>query len=413
VKKRLLLVLAVIVVLAGVGAFFLLRGNDGEQQVFQTAQASIGNVKEVVPGTGNVEITQTYPVLLQSQGVIDRILVKKGDTVELGRQLLSVNGKPLYAIKGDSPIYRQITSGDTGDDVKWVQQSLKDMGYSNTVDGDYGSGTISALNDFQDEKGLTEISKVGPDTFQAFPLPLVVMDVAVKQGDSVSLGTVAMTLANPSDLQIVVEVNEIDIPKLKLDQAVDITVDALPGVELAGKVASISPGLVESQSSSTGQSSSSGSSQSGVVTYPVTIQLTKSDPQLKAGMKVNADIIIAEKTNVLTIPASALRTRGDQKFVMVPGSDGQPRAVPVEVGVKSDSMAEVVSGLNEGQQVVVGTGNLATAFGNASSGGRQGGGFGPFGGPGMMRTQGAQSGGSSRSGNSGAMRQGFGGGSRD
>jgi len=413
VKKRLLLVLAVIVVLAGVGAFFLLRGNNGQQQVFQTAQASVGNVKEVISGTGNVEITQTYPVVLQSQGVIDRILVKEGDAVELGQQLLSVNGNPLYAIRGDSPIYRQIASGDSGDDVKWVQQSLKDMGYSNTVDGDYGSGTISALNDFQDDKGLTETSKVGPDTFQAFPLPLVVMDVAVKQGDSASSGTVAMTLANPSDLQIVVEVNEIDIPKLKLDQAVDITVDALPGIELTGKVESISPGLVESQSSSNGQSSSSSSSQSGVVTYPVTIKLTKGDPQLKAGMKVNADIIIAEKNSVLTIPASALRTRGDQKFVMVPGSDGQPQAVSVEVGIKSDSVAEIVSGLNEGQQVVVGSGNLASAFGNASSSGRQGGGFGPFGGPGMMRPQGTQSGSSSRSSSGGTTRQGFGGGFRD
>lgn len=411
-KKRLLLVLVVIVVLVGVGAFFLLRGNSSQQQVFQTAQASVGDVKEVISGTGNVEITQTYPLVLQSQGVIDRILVKEGDAVELGQQLLSVNGSPLYAIKGDSPIYRQIASGNTGDDVKWVQQSLKDMGYSNTVDGDYGSGTISALNDFQDHKGLTETTKVGPDTFQAFPLPLVVMDLAVKQGDSASSGTVAMTLANPSDLQIVVEVNEIDIPKLKLDQAVDITVDALPGVELTGKVASISPGLVESQSSSNGQSSSLSSSQSGVVTYPVTIQLTKGDPQLKAGMKVNADIIIAEKTNVLTIPASALRTRGDQKFVMVPGSDGQPQVVSVEVGIKSDSVAEIVSGLDEGQQVVVGTGNLASVLGNASSSPRQGSGFGPFGGPGMVR-QGTQSGSSSRSSGSGTIRQGFGGGFRD
>ncbi|HZD60671.1 MAG TPA: peptidoglycan-binding protein, partial [Anaerolineae bacterium] len=225
-KKRLLLVLVVIVVVVGIGGYFLLRGNSSQQPVFQTVQASIGDVKEVISGTGNVEITQTYPVMLQSQGVIDRLLVKTGDTVKLGQQLLSVNGNPLYAIEGNSPLYRQLASGDSGDDVKWLQQSLNKLGYSTTVDSDYGSGTIESLNDFQDDKGLTETTKVGPDTFQTFPLPLVVMDVAVKQGQSASSGTAALTLANPSALQIVVDVNEIDMPKVKLGQTVDVTVDA-------------------------------------------------------------------------------------------------------------------------------------------------------------------------------------------
>ncbi|MBE0448701.1 MAG: efflux RND transporter periplasmic adaptor subunit [Actinobacteria bacterium] len=406
-KKRLLLVIVVIVAAVGIGGYFLLRGNSSQQPVFQTVQASIGNVKEVIPGTGKVEIEQTYPVILQEQGVVDRLLVKTGDTVKLGQQLLSLSGKPLYAIEGNSPLYRQLASGNSGDDVRWLQQSLNKMGYSTTIDGDYGSGTISSLNDFQGDKGLTETTKVGPDTFQTFPLPLVVMDVAVSQGQSASPGTVALTLANPSDLQIVVDVNEIDMPKLKLGQAVDVTVDALPSVKLTGKVASISPGLVEGQSSSSGQNQGSSSSQSGVVTYPVTIQLTNGDPQLKAGMKVNADIIIAEKADVLTIPASAVRTRGDQKFVLIPNLNGQPQAAPVEVGITSDSVAEIVSGLQEGQQVVVGSGTLSSASAARSGS--------PFGGPVMMRPQGTQGGSGFRGSNSSSsgMRQGFGGGSRD
>ncbi len=412
------LVVAVVVVAAAIW-FFAFRGNGNQQPSYQTVQASMGSVREVVSGSGNLEAKKTYSVILQNQGVVDRLSVKTGDTIKLGQELLRVGGKPLYAILGNSPIYRQLASGNTGDDVRWIQQSLDKLGYDTTIDGDYGSSTIDALYDFQDNKGLDQTSKVGPDTFQAFPLPLVAMDVAVEQGQSVSAGTVAMTLANPQDLQVVVNVNEIDLPKIKIGQAVDITVDALPGKTFAGKVAGISPGLVASQSSTSGSglsqssgSSSSSSSQTGVVNYPVTISLTSTDPQLKAGMTANADIVVAAKDNVLTVPAAAIRDRGDRKMVMVLNSQGQVVPTQVEVGTSSDSNSEILSGIQEGENVVV---NFAPSTGAGIGGqgqsGQGSGGFRmPFGGGGMGGQGGFRQGGGNSGGNN--MRQsggGFGG----
>ncbi len=416
-KRFIAFMMAVVVVVAAAIWFFVFRGSGSQQPSYQTVQASIGSVKEVVSGSGNLEARKTYSVLLQNQGVVDRLSVKTGDTIKLGQELLRVGGKPLYAILGNSPIYRQLASGNTGDDVRWIQQSLDKLGYDTTIDGGYGSSTINALYDFQDAKGLDETSKVGPDTFQAFPLPLVAMDVAVEQGQSVSVGTVAMTLADPRDLQVVVNVNEIDLPKIKISQAVDITIDALPGKTFAGKVASISPGLVASQSSTSGSgqsqssgSSSSSSSQTGVVNYPVTISLTSTDPQLKAGMTANADIVVAAKDNVLTVPAAAIRDRGDRKMVMVLNSQGQITPTQVEVGTSSDSNSEILSGLQEGQNVVVGFASLngAGSGGQGQSGSGSGGFRMPFGGGGMGGQGGfRQSSGSSGGGNN--MRQSSGG----
>lgn len=374
--KRRVWITVVAVVMVGAAAFLMLRRSDGQTTTYQTVKAAAGDVRETVAGTGDIQSKAAYSVVIQTQGIVDRLLVDVGDTVRLGRKLLSVSGKPLYAIKGSSPIYRVLTSGDEGDDVKWLQQSLEAMGYDVTVDSEYGGGTIDAVYAFQDDKGLENTSDVGPDTFQTFPLPLTVMDVAVSQGESVTQGAVAMTLANPRALKVVVDVNEIDIPKIKRGQRVEITVDALPGKTFPGKVSNISPGLVAAASGTGGadSSSSSQSSQTGVVSYPVTVELTHVDRQLKAGMKANADIIIAEKKNVLSVPQGAIRERHGRKTVLVPNADGGVRPIWIQVGLTSDATAQIVSGLEPGQEVVIGFGGSADGASSANGVGGQGGG---------------------------------------
>ncbi len=370
-----------VVAVAALVWFFAVRGNGESEQSYQTVTAKIGDVKQVVSGTGTVEAQKTHSVVVQTSGVVDRLTLEVGDTVKLGRELLRVNGQPTYAIYGKSPIYRQLAYGDTGNDVKWLEKSLDKMGYDTAVDSEYDSDAVTSVNDFQDARGLTVTSQVGPETFQTFPLPLVVMDLAVSQGQTVGPGKVAMTLANPKALKIQVDINEIDIPKVKVGQKVDITVDALPGKVFPGRVSKISPGLV-----SIGQSAAS--STSGVVTYPVTIDLLRVDPKLKAGMKASADIVIARRNSVLTLPAGAVRDRDGRKSVLVTVRRGRIRSLPIEVGLTSDATVQVVSGLQEGQEVVIGVSSASSATGSQSgstgqsTSSRQRGGFGPFGGPG-------------------------------
>lgn len=353
-RSRAIAGVAVLGVVAAAVYYFGFRGTGEQAPAFQTTQVRTGTVREVVSGTGTLEAKKTYPVLVQGQGVVDRLDVSVGDTIKLGRRLFSVGGKAVYATSGGTPLYRQLASGDSGTDVRSLQWSLRRLGYDVTVDGDYGDDTIDGLHEFQDDRGLEEADTAGPDTFQALPLPLRVMDVGIEQGQSVSRGTVAMTLANPKSLEVVIDVNEIDMPKIKLGESVSIKVDALPGRRFTGKVTAVSPGLVASSSSQTqadGQSSSS--SQTGVVNYPVTISLRQRDSRLKAGMQASADIVIRARKNVLSIPSGAVHDRDGQKYVTVVGRGGV-RRVPVKVGLSSDTAVEIRSGLQEGDIVVVG-----------------------------------------------------------
>ncbi|MCL6471370.1 MAG: HlyD family efflux transporter periplasmic adaptor subunit [Firmicutes bacterium] len=166
--------------------------------------------------------------------------------------------------------------------------------------------------------------------------------------------------------------SEIDIVKVKTGQKATITLDALPNKTFTGKVISIDK---------------SGTVSSGVTTYPVTIQFDTTSDDILPNMATNASIITETKDDVLLIPSGSAQTIGNQSFVTVL-KNGKTQQVPVELGLLSDSQIEVVSGLSEGDEIVLGT--VSTASQQTSSGsspfstGFGGRGFGgSFGGGGM------------------------------
>ena len=97
-----------------------------------------------------------------------------------------------------------------------------------------------------------------------------------------------------------------------------------------------------------------------MVSYPVVVTLTDPPATLRSGMSADVTITIASATNVLTVPAEALRgTDGDYR-VLILDADGQPQAQAVEVGLVTNTAAEIKSGLAEGQEVVTGTSSASS-----------------------------------------------------
>jgi multidrug efflux pump subunit AcrA (membrane-fusion protein) len=118
---------------------------------------------------------------------------------------------------------------------------------------------------------------------------------------------------------------------------------------------------------------SSNSNGSSVVSYPVTVTLDSVPPKARSGMTANVTITIASATNVLTIPAAALRgTEGDYR-VLTLDAKGQPVSTPVTVGLVTNTTAEIKSGIDEGTAVVTGTSASRTGTTTGT------GGFGGFG----------------------------------
>ncbi len=170
------------------------------------------------------------------------------------------------------------------------------------------------------------------------PFDGVVTAVNVVSGQTISGSSNPITFADLSSLQVTTNVSELDRSRIKVGQDVDMTLDAVPGVTLKGKVASISP---------------AGVLQQGVVNYPVTINLSNPDPAVAAGMTANMNIIVDSKDNVLLVPNRAIRTQGRQRLITIM-YEGQQISLPVETGMTDGTNTEVSGeGLKEGDQVVL------------------------------------------------------------
>ena len=192
------------------------------------------------------------------------------------------------------------------------------------------------------------------------PFDGTVVSISTTTGDSVAPGTVAVQLADLSSLQVLVNVSEVDINRVKSGQEVDLSLDAVSGKSFIGHVSEI--GYL-------------GTSTQGVVNFPVTVVITHPDPALKPGMTASAAVVTEKKDNVLLVPNRAIHVTGGQRQVTVL-FEGQQIPVTVQVGLSNDTQSEITGGqLKEGDTIVLNS----TAATSTNGGGGFGGPFGGFG----------------------------------
>jgi HlyD family secretion protein len=150
-------------------------------------------------------------------------------------------------------------------------------------------------------------------------------------------GAQFLMLDNIDAFQVVVPFNESDAATIVAGQKVNVMVDALPDLTLAGSVLAVAP---------------SGTSISGVISYYVTVVVNGSDPRLKDGQTARATVVTEEIDNVLTVPSAAVRQENGKSTVTVVDGEVQ-RSIPFEPGTAGPDRTQVMSGLREGQQVLL------------------------------------------------------------
>jgi HlyD family secretion protein len=184
-------------------------------------------------------------------------------------------------------------------------------------------------------------------TIQA-PMDGVVLSRDVEIGDAVSsilvLGstaTLVMTIGDTHEVYVKGKVDEADIAHVYLGQPARIKVESFRDRYFQGKVTKISPMGVEKDN---------------VTTFEVRVSINNPNGELKAQMTANAEILLDEHKNVLTLPENAvIYDQQKNASVEIPDAkqkDGK-RKVAVKVGLSNGAMTELLSGLREGEQVVL------------------------------------------------------------
>lgn len=151
-------------------------------------------------------------------------------------------------------------------------------------------------------------------------------------------GSAVLTIANLVNYSIKLAINEVDIPKIKVGQTADVSLDAFPERKFDGLITHVDAVGTNSQ---------------GVVTYNVVIDITDPISAIRPGMTANVDISVDKANNVLNVSNSAVKPyKGGKAVRVVDPSTKEMKFIPVEIGLKGDDKTEIVKGVSEGQEVI-------------------------------------------------------------
>lgn len=373
----------VVVVAAGVTAGVLLLGSSKAQAVrYLTATASTGSIVKTVDADFTLSNARTATTIAlgstsstassstttsttssstssdsssstastTQSSVVTGIALAAGATPHTLQRLLTISGEPVYALVSSTPLYETLsTSLTTGTDkanVVALQRALKAAGYyAGTIDGDFGTTTKTALEDWQAAKGLSETGKITTSRFVWVPRGAVIESWSVSLGSSASAGTSLATVEFPQPLVATASFSQADITDLKVGQKTQLTVSSATDMTFTGTIASIASEPASSSSSTSTDSSSS------TVDYTVTVRLASVPAAVKSGMSGTLVVTIAKRSNVLVVPTSAI-TGSSYVRVMV---HGKPVYRQVSTGMATSSLTEITAGLAAGEVVMTGT----------------------------------------------------------
>ncbi len=169
------------------------------------------------------------------------------------------------------------------------------------------------------------------------PFDGIVFEVSAEAGQTYQAETALFKIGDPKALEALVSVTEEDYPLVAIEQNAEVYFDARPDVTVKGKVERIIPKRIEGDSP----------------LYNIYISLDEIPDGLADGMTVDTNVTITSRPGVLCLPRSVVRASGNDKAMVQVWNGSSTESREVTVGLRGDSNIEIVSGLNEGEQVVV------------------------------------------------------------
>lgn len=391
-KKRILVTVIVIFSILFLGFKNFGGGNTAPQ--YQTAQVQRGTLISSVTESGQVSTGNRVSVTTQASGIVANVYVKNGDSLKTGDKIADIMldsaGAQKQAVAWAAYVSAQNSLNSAKAKMNSLQSALfktnqafvTDRGVINPITDDpkyieEKADWLQAESDYNNQQGVIAAAQssltsawfsyqVSSSTIYA-PSTGTIIDIVIAPGMQIGSILTSSTTSSSSSSNsssqsvatvqtegnpiVIVNISEIDATKIKVGDKVTITLDALPNKNFTGKVLGINTTGVVS---------------SGVTNYPTTIVLDVPNDNILPNMSVTASIVTSVKDNVLTVPSAAIQTLSNQPSVRVL-KNGQLTSVPVEIGQSSDTDTEIISGVNEGDTVVVGFVSTSQSAGTGST----------------------------------------------
>jgi peptidoglycan hydrolase-like protein with peptidoglycan-binding domain len=337
----------VLVITAGaVGTGWTLTRDDGEaaeatDEIGGTAEITRGTVIQTETYAGSIGYAEARPVVNQRMGTLTRV-PETGAVIRRGDVLYRVDDEPVVLLIGELPLYRELSEGAEGKDVRQLEQNLRALGYADaiTVDDEFTEGTGEAVEEFREGHGLSDAESVAVGDVVFQPTPVRVSGAAVEVGSPVQPGSSPVEVTSTAK-QVTATLDSID----DTTEGAEVTVELPDGTRTKGTVESL-------------EESASPSAETGETT--ATAEITLSDQRAAAEWEtgdVDVDVEIARATDVLVTPVTALVALAEGGYavrVVDDTAESGYRLVAVQPGLFADERVEVSGqGLKAGMTVVV------------------------------------------------------------
>jgi HlyD family secretion protein len=386
-RRNWLILAGIVVILLAVLTFLSLRPRRIRIQITRPQRQDI---LSTITTNGKVEPRRNFEAHSPAPSRVGRILVHEGDHVQPGQLLLELDDAPARAdlakataqLRAAQASHAAMQAGGSQEELLNRQASLTkakgeyDLANRNLQafvrlekEGAASQQEVAAARDrlsraeadlhFLQQKGSQRFSNYDKEKVQAdlanaeaavkaaqdliagsnvqAPFAGTVYSLPVRQGAYVNAGDLLVQVADLTQMQVRAFVDEPDIGRLQMGQAVKITWDGLPGRVWKAKVSALPTNIVSRGNRMIGE---------------VLCSLDNQDAKLLPNVNVTAVIVTADTANALTLPREALHQENDRKVVYVV-EDGHLVGRPVQTGVANLTRVEITHGLSENDTVAL------------------------------------------------------------
>lgn len=332
--------------------WYVVSKNTTAKTSYQTAKIEKGTLISSISASGNVLTTNTLSISTEASGVVKKVYAKDGDKVVAGQKLAEItldsagtlaNTKAWASLTSAQNSYRssQAILANVYDQVKGHESdetfAQKETRTKAEVSNDNAwANLVTAKLTYQQTSPII----IAPFSGLIGSVNLVEGMVLTSTNSTTSINSQRVAVIKGDSLPVVsVSLSEVDVPKVKVGQKVEVILDSVTDKTFTGVVATVDR---------------VGSTSNNVTSYPANIKLDSSSESILPNMAATANIILDTLTDVLIVPTASIETQNGIDYIKVL-KNGNQNLVEVTLGLSTDNGVEIKSGISEGETVITGT----------------------------------------------------------
>ncbi|MDD6911074.1 MAG: efflux RND transporter periplasmic adaptor subunit [Actinobacillus minor] len=365
--KPLILILALG---AGISSYFYINKTEDANQVhYITEPVKRTTIDKNVLATGSVRASQRTEVGAQVSGKIISLNVKLGQAVKKGDLIAEIDASnqsnSLSTAEASLASYQaKLKSAQVALEVAQSNYARLSKLYksdsASLSDLETAKNTLASAKATVDEvKSQIQTAQISVNDAKTnlnytqiiSPMDGIIVSVPVSVGQTVNSNQTSPTIVQVADLSkmlIKLEISEGDIAQVQEGQEIRFTTLAEPNRTYQSKIDTVDPALT----TLTDNNYTEESGNTEAIYYYANALVDNADNRLRIGMTVQGQVNIAKRENVLVVPTSTLKKKGNKTTIQVLNNN-QVEEKEIQTGLSDSQYTEVISGINEGEQVVV------------------------------------------------------------